>query len=353
MRVRAHLIIVLALALSASACSNNGTDTPASEATESAESTEASEAAGGEPSEADSEDTAAQDFTVGVSNLGLSFPFPASIGEGIKSKAEELGVEVVELDAEGDASKQTNDVDDLVAQGVDGVLLLPVDSGIAERIVDSLEEASIPVVAVASQVGDPEERDIEDVYEGLVALVTQAEVEAGEKAAEIVLDIAPEGGDVAIVEGAAGFAEVRTRAVGFEEVLGSADADYEIVARQPGDWVPDTAESACQNMLASNPDVAVFYAQSDDMAVGCAEAVEAAGSKAQVVGIGGSKLGIDAVDEGTVAGTVCYKPADMGELAMEVLYGHLTGEEPLEAEFITYETPAITADNVTECDPQW
>lgn len=343
MRVGTHLIIVLVLALSASACGNGGTETSPPE------STEAPDAAGGEPTE----DAAAQDLTVGVSNLGLSFPFPAAIGEGIKSKAEELGVDVVQLDAEGDASKQSNDVDDLLAQGVDGVLLLPVDSGVAEGIVDSLVDAEVPVVAVASQVGDPKTRDIEDVYEGLVALVTQAEVEAGRKAAEIVLDIAPDGGDVAIVEGAAGFAEVRTRAVGFEEVLEGADAEYNIVARQPGDWVPDAAESACQNMLASNPGIDVFYAQSDDMSVGCAEAIEAAGSDAQTVGIGGSKLGIDAIEDGKVAGTVCYKPVDMGELAMQVLYDHLTGAETLEGEFVTYETPAITADNVAECDPQW
>lgn len=302
---------------------------------------EASAAAGGE------------DFTIGVSNLGLSFPFPASIGEGIQARAEELGVELVELDAAGDADQQANTVQDLIAQEVDGVLLLPVDSGVAEGLVDDLAAAGIPVVAVASQVGDPTEREIEDVYPGLVALVTQAEVEAGEKAAAIALDVLPDGGQVAIVEGAAGFAEVQTRAVGFEEVLGAAEATYEIVARQPGDWTPEAAEAACQNMLASNPDIALFYAQSDDMSVGCAQAIEAAGSDAQTIGIGGSGLGVGAIEDGTVAGTVCYKPVDMGELAMQTIYDHLTGVTTETGQFITYDTPAITAENVADCEPQW
>lgn len=309
---------------------------------DSAEGTEGQEPAG----EGDS-------LTIGVSNLGLSFPFPASIGEGIEAAAEELGVEIVALDAGGDADKQSNDVQDLVAQGVDGVLLLPVDSGVAEGIVDGLVEAEIPVVAVASQVGDPAERDIADVYDGLVALVTQAEVEAGVKAGELAVDVLPDGGQVAIVEGAAGFAEVQTRAVGFEEVLEGADAAFEIVARQPGDWVPDAAEAACQNMLASNPDIDLFYAQSDDMSVGCAQAIEAAGSEAVTIGIGGSQLGVDAIEDGGVVGTVCYKPVDMGELAMQTLYDHLTGETTETEQFITYETPAITADNVADCEPQW
>lgn len=119
-------------------------------------------------------------MTVGVSNLGVSFPFPAAIGEGIKAKAKELGVHIVQLDAKGDAQKQGNDVQDLIGQAPDGVLLLPVDSGVAVGYVDQLKAAKIPVVAVASQVGDHKKRKLEDVYSGLAALVTQQEFEAGE-----------------------------------------------------------------------------------------------------------------------------------------------------------------------------
>lgn len=294
-----------------------------------------------------------ESLVIGVSNLGLSFPFPASISDGIAAMAGELGVEVVEFDAQGDVDKQTNDVDDLIAQNVDGILLLPLDGGVSENHVQTANEAGVPIIAVAAQVGDPTERDLRDVFPGLVALVTQDELEAGAAAGEIAVDLLPDGGEVAIIEGAAGFAEVTTRAVLFEERLAEAEGEFEIVARQPGDWLPDVAEAACQNILASNPDVVLIYAQSDDMAVGCAEAIDSAGSDAITIGIGGSGLGIDAIRDGTVAGTVCYKPIDMGELAMQTMYDHLTGAAVLDGEFITYETPPITADNVDDCDPQW
>lgn len=293
------------------------------------------------------------DLTVGVSNLGLSFPFPAAIGNGIKDKAKELGVTVTELDAQGKAEKQSTDVQDLVGQKPDSVLLLPVDSGVASGLVDQLKGAGIPTVAVASQVGDPKTRKIDDVYPGLVALVTQAEVEAGKKAGELALKAVPNGGKIAVIEGAAGFAEVALRFQDFLVPAKQAGVTFDVVARQPGDWVPDKAQSACQNMLAGNPDIKLFYAQSDDMAVGCAKAVKAAASKAVVVGIGGSKLGVDAVKSGEVFGTVCYKPHDMGGLAMQVLYDNLTGAKKSAAEFVTYETPAISKDNVADCSPQW
>ena len=293
------------------------------------------------------------DLTVGVSNLGLSFPFPSAIGDGIAAKADELGVSLVELDGQGDTEKQANDVQDLIGQAPDGVLLLPVESGVAVGLVDQLVAAEIPTVAVASQVGDPNERDLDDVYDGLVALVTQQEVASGRTAGELALQAVPDGGKLAVVEGAAGFAEVELR---FREFLAPAEeagVTFEVVAKQPGDWTAEAAQTACQNMLSADPAIDLFYAESDDMATGCAEAVESGGSDAKVIGIGGAKLGIDSVKSGKIFGTVCYKPYDLGELAMQTLYDHLTGAEELSAEFVTYDTPAISAENVDECEPQW
>ncbi|MCF6473456.1 sugar ABC transporter substrate-binding protein [Nonomuraea sp. MG754425] len=294
-----------------------------------------------------------KEYTIGVSNLGLSFPFPAAIGKGIKEEAARLGVRIVELDAQGKADKQSNDIQDLIAQQPDGVLILPVDSGVAQGLADRLKASQVPTVAVASQVGDPKTRQLKDVYPGLVALVTQDEYAAGGKAGEIAAGVVPGGGKLAVVEGQAGFAEVVQRFQEFPGAAAAKGATYEVVARQPGDWVQDKAQSACQNMLSSNPDTHLFYAESDDMAVGCAKAVTAAGSKARIVGVGGSKLGIDAVKAGTIAGTVCYKPEDLGKLALTTLYQHLTGEKKQDAAFVTYDTPAITKDNLADCTPQW
>lgn len=299
------------------------------------------------------ESSSSDDLTVGVANLGLSFPFPSSIGEGIRAKADELGVKLVELDGQGKTEKQANDVQDLINQKPDGVLLLPVDSGVAVGLADQLDAAGIPTVAVASQVGDPKERDLDDVYPTLAALVTQQELDAGATAGELALKAAPEGGKLAVVEGAAGFAEVELRFARFLDPAKEAGVNFDVVASQPGDWTAEGAQSACQNMLASDPEIDLFYAESDDMAVGCANAVESAGSDAKVVGIGGSKLGVDGVTSGKIFGTVCFKPRDLGELAMQTMYDYLTGETTEEAQFVTYETPAIDQSNVDECVPQW
>jgi ABC-type sugar transport system substrate-binding protein len=290
-----------------------------------------------------------EDLVVGVSNLGLSFPFPASIGEGIEEEAKEHNVEIIQTDAQGDVNKQTNDVQDLIGQNVDGILLLPVDSGVAARMADDIKDAGIPVIGVASQVG--ESKNLKDVYPSLNALATQSEVEAGANAGKIAVEALPDGGQIAVVEGAAGFAEVRLRLEGFKQALEQAGPNYEIVASQPGDWVPETARAACENMLSAKPNIDLIYNESDDMALGCNEAV---GEKVEIIGVGGSGKVIDLIKTGEVLGTVCYRPNDLGHIAMEAMYKHLTGERKLENEFITYKTPPITKENIEQCTPpQW
>ncbi|MWA03579.1 substrate-binding domain-containing protein [Actinomadura sp. LD22] len=294
-----------------------------------------------------------KDLTIGVSTLGQSFPFPAAITKGIKAEAARLGDKVIEVDAQGQAEKQSSDVQDLIGQQPDGVLLLPVDSGVATGMADDLKRANIPTVAVASQVGDPKTRKLTDVYPGLVALATQDEYAAGRKAGELAVQAAPKGGPIAVVEGTAGFAETQQRFRDFLAPAKEKGVELNVVARQPGDWLPEKAQSACQNMLAAHPDVKLFYAESDDMGVGCAKAVKAAGSKAAVIGVGGSKLGIDGVKSGELYGTVCYKPEDLGKRAVQVLHEQLTGAKKHDAEFVTYDTPSITKANVGDCLPQW
>lgn len=296
---------------------------------------------------------AADELTIGVSNLGLAAPFPAAISRGIKAQADADGVRIVELDAKSDPDKQANDMQDLIAQRPDGILLLPVDSGIAQGLVNQAAEAGIPVVAVSSQVGDPNERELKDVYPRLAALVTQDEVASGAKAAEIVLRELPDGGDIAILEGAAGFAESTLRQVGFDEVLERSGRRFRVLASQPGDWLPDRGEAVCQNFLASHPSLRLVYSHSDDMAVGCANAVRQANRDVKIVGVGGSKLGMNAVRSGAMSGTVCYLPEEMGRVALTTIVEDLTGRRDVEAEFISYDTPATTRDNADECNAQW
>ncbi|MDG4674913.1 sugar ABC transporter substrate-binding protein [Shinella sp. 838] len=293
----------------------------------------------------------------GYSSNGLSFPFAAAVAKGFADAAKAEGDEAIVLDSKSDVLKQTNDIDDLIAQGVKGIAIMPNDSAVATAWVDKVTAAGIPVVASASMIGDTKTRAIDDVYDKLSALVTQQEVaagvEVGNLSAQILKDAGVAKAKIAIIEGAAGYAEVKQRTEGFEKGMKDAGQDYEIVAAQPGDWTAEKGEAACQNILASNPDVDLFFNQADDMVVGCARAVEAAGAKAKLVGFGGSKLAIQAIKDGKVTGTVCYKPEEIGKISYEVLKDVVSAKKEHNKEFITYPTPGVSMANIDDCVGQW
>ena len=291
----------------------------------------------------------------GYSSNGLSFPFAAAVAKGFEDAANEVGAEAIVLDSQGDVLKQTNDIDDLLAQGVKGIAIMPNDSAVAAAWADKAAEAGVVVVASASQIGDTKTRPIDDVYEKLAALVTQQEIAAGHQVGLLAAKLlkGTDNAKVAIIEGAAGYAEVQMRTEGFEAGMKEAGQSYEIVAAQPGDWSAEKGEAACQNILASNPDIDLFFNQADDMVVGCARAVESAASKAKLVGFGGSKLAIAALKDGKIDGTVCYKPEEIGRISFNVLYEVVNGIKEHKEEFITYPTPGVSIDNVDECVGQW
>lgn len=294
-------------------------------------------------------------MSFGLSSVGLSYPFAAAIAKGFQNAAARAGVTAIVLDAQGRVQKQADDVDDLISQKLDGIVLMPLDSVVAQSWVDRAAAAGIAVVAVGSQIGDPRTRALRDVYPKLVALVTQDEVAAGREAGQLAARILPHDrtANIAIIEGAPGFAEVLQRAAGFRQGLEASRVRYRIVASQPGDWTAEKADVTCQNILAAHPEVDLFFNEADDMAVGCAHAARAAGSRAKLVGIGGSRLAVVSIEAGRVDGTVCYKPEDLGELAFDALYEDVTHRKPQSAGFVTYRTPGVSRPDIAQCAAQW
>lgn len=287
---------------------------------------------------------------IGVLNQGMNYPYPSAIGEGIVEKAEALGYELLQLDAGLDPLTQARQADDLIAQNPAAIIIMPVDGTQATSIVDKVAAADIPLFSVRGQVGDPA-KPLTDVYPGLTVQLTEDEVASGKIAAGIALEAFDSPVSYAIVEGAPGFIEVPQRAQEFDAMLQAEG--FKKVASQPGNWLPADSKNACENMLLAHPDIQLFYAESDDMAVGCVDAVAEAESSAKVIGLGGSKLAIEAIEDGTLLGTVCYKPIDVGRMGMQAVADFLEGREEYDGTFLTYTTPAITAENLADCDPQW
>jgi len=288
--------------------------------------------------------------TIGLANQQMSVTFPAAIAKGARDEAKKLGVKLIVLDSQGDQAKQSSQVQDLVGQKVDGIILVPLSPGPAQAMVDQADAAGVAVGTAHGYVGA--NQDVKTPYEKLKYVIDEDEAGAGATAGKMAVEAVPGGGEVAVITGAAGFVENKTRVQEFEKAL-TDKGGFKIVANQPGDWTKEGGQSACQNILAAHPKVSLFYAISDDMAVGCAAATKAGGSNAKIIGVGGSAGGIDAIKAGTVYGTVCYKPFTEGQMAVKAMVDSLKGKLSGTPKTTFYDTPGVTKDNVDSCQPQW
>ncbi|MFO8068738.1 MAG: D-ribose ABC transporter substrate-binding protein [Alkalibacterium sp.] len=256
------------------------------------------------------------EMVVGLSLSTLNNPFFVSLQEGVVNTAEAEGTDVRTVDAQDDTAKQLNDVNDLIQQGVDILLINPVDSAAIEPAIDSANNAGIPVITIdrSSEGGE------------VVTLVASNNVEGGEMAAQHIIDLVGEGAATVQLEGVPGASATRERGEGFMNV---AEDGLDVVDSQTANFNRSEGLTVMENMLQSNSDVEAIFAQNDEMALGAIEAIEAAGLAEDIVVIGfdGNDDALVAVEEGRMDATIAQQPDEMGRIAMETAYEYFEGEE--------------------------
>ena len=85
---------------------------------------------------------------VGFSQMDNNGAWRVVETEDMKAIAEGRGYELVYADAQSQTSKQLSDIEDLVAQGVDYLVIAPKETTGLERGLEGAKEAGIPVILI-------------------------------------------------------------------------------------------------------------------------------------------------------------------------------------------------------------
>lgn len=143
------LMMVFTMACSLAACggsSDGGTETAAGTETEAPAAEAGGEAS--ESADAGSAPAAAGDYEIVVVPKDASNPWFVRMETGVNEYAEETGLNVYQKGTDViDATKQAQLVQDLIAQGVDAICVVPVDPQSLEPVLKQAKEAGIVVVA--------------------------------------------------------------------------------------------------------------------------------------------------------------------------------------------------------------
>src|ERR1700686_3697110 len=87
--------------------------------------------------------------TIGVALAQDDNPFYIAMLRGIRARAEELGWEGAAGSSNEDKLNQINGVQGLVARGVKGILISPIDAVGVTAAYDASAQAKVPIVSVA------------------------------------------------------------------------------------------------------------------------------------------------------------------------------------------------------------
>ncbi|UTR15678.1 ribose ABC transporter substrate-binding protein RbsB [Salipaludibacillus sp. LMS25] len=267
------------------------------------------------------------DFTVGFSISTLNNPFFVTLQEGAEEKAAELGIKLNVVDAQDDNSKQVNDVEDLIQQGVDVILINPTDSSAVVSAVELANAENIPVITVDRGADGGE----------VVAHIASDNIAGGEMAGELLVELVGEGAEVAELEGIPGSSAARERGEGFNNI---ATESLDVVTSQTANFDRAEGLSVMENILQGNPNIEGVFAHNDEMALGALEAIEASGREVVVIGFDATDDAVTAVENGRLAGTVAQQPIMIGESAVQAAFDLLSGENvddfiPVDLELVT------------------
>ena len=273
-----------------------------------------------------SQTNAAASGTIGLSVSTQNNPFFVTLVEGAQAQADKLGVELSVADAGDDVTKQTSDIEDLVAKGISVLIVNPVDSDAVTGAVEAAMAKGVKVISVDRAVNGVE----------IACQIASDNVLGAELATQYIVDTLGEGVKVAELEGIPGASAAIDRSQGFHNV---ADAKLDVVAKQTANFDRTEGMSVMENILQANGDVQAVFAANDEMALGAVEAITGAGKQVMVVGFDATDDAIEAIKAGKMAGTIAQQPALIGSTAVDNAVKLMAGETiptsiPVEVTFV-------------------
>lgn len=267
--------------------------------------------------------------TIGLSVSTQNNPFFVTLVEGAQKAADKAGVSLTVVDAGDDASKQVNDIEDLISKNVSVLIVNPVDSDAVTGAVEVAVEKGVKVIAVDRAVNGV---DID-------CQIASDNVAGAELATQYIVDTLGEGVKVAELQGTSGASAAIDRGTGFHNI---ADKKLEVVASQTANFDRTQGMSVMENMLQADGGIQAVFAANDEMALGAVEAISGAKKDILVVGFDATDDAIQAIKEGRMGATIAQQPALIGSTAIENAVKLIQGESiekeiPVEVTLITKE----------------
>ena len=290
---------------------------------------------------------------IGVSMDIFDSPFWVANSIAIKDEAKKLGVECIEVVADGDSNKQMQQIENFIAQKVDAIICAPHDTRAIVAAIKKANAAGIPFITnnraaaagaeVALNAGSDNYALSKSVGEAFAKYAKDNNVKL--KILEVIGDFRDENANF--------------RHKGFTDGIKTGGDLCEIVAENPTEWKAELALSGTVNAFASRPEINAVFCPSDGMFPAVA-----AGMKQQnvwfkrgedghvlVATLDGAREGLDGIKEGYVDMQAVQDTLATGRACVQAAVKLAKGEK-LESNQWLDNGYIVTAQNFAEMAPK-
>jgi len=263
-------------------------------------------------------------LTIGFDAMNVAFTWMKFAHDAMVEKAKELGIKLIVLDSENDVAKQSANMEDLIAMGVDGIVVNPIDVASLVPAINKAAAAGIPVATF----------DRAAIGANYTFYVGCDDVAGGRMVADFVAEKLGGEGKIILITGSPGSSPQLDRSQGFKEELKKYPG-LKIVFEQTGEFFREKGMQVMEDAITAVPDFDAVVCQNDDMMLGAIQALKTAGidrSKYIITGYDAVPDGLRAVRDGGADCTVQYPIAQAPEV-LERLVRYLRGEPPAEKDY--------------------
>ena len=259
--------------------------------------------------------------TIGWAVAYFDHPVYQLMMQAAQKLADASDCKVIFADGKDDPSVQASQVDNFIAQGVDGIILTPTVSDPLMPAVKKINDAGIPLVMADRRMqthGQPIKWN---------ALVSWDMVKSGTIGGEQTVEAIGGKGNIVVVEGTPGAGSTIDRGNAFYEVI-AKHPEIKVIAKIPANFNRAKGQEVTENILQrfKPGEVDAIYFMNDEMTFGGLQAIKAAGRlhEFKIISVDGEKEAMALVRAGEIDYEAIFHPDDQAvamTIACDIVHG--------------------------------